>query len=63
MTETEPQQHKGQWYQGYTINAVNIEQRFQAKYGYPPAKIIITDGGILVGPVKEHQHDSINHSR
>jgi len=61
MSEQEPQQHKGQWYQGYSISAVNIEQRFQTKYGYPPDKIIITGGGILAGPIREHKHREYKH--
>lgn len=62
MTETELQQRKGQWYQGYSLSTTDIEKRFQAKYGYLPDKIIITGGGILVGPIVGEKHDSIgNH--
>jgi hypothetical protein len=43
----------GEIYQGFMHGVQNIEALFKAKFGREPARIIVTGGGVLAGPITE----------
>lgn len=58
MSEAQLAKYRGKLFQLYSLSAVDIENRFRAKYGYQPETIIVTGGGIFAGPVVENDNDS-----
>jgi aspartokinase-like uncharacterized kinase len=58
MSESQLAKHRGKLFQLYSLSAVNVEERFKNKFGYPPEIIVITGGGIFAGPIQENGHDS-----
>ena len=58
MGEGQLSKYRGMLFQLYSLSAVNVEERFKTKYGYGPEVIVVTGGGIFVGPVQEQRDDS-----
>lgn len=41
----------GEEYQGYDLADEDVAALFKEKYGYPPARVIVTGGAVLAGPI------------
>jgi hypothetical protein len=41
----------GEIYQGFMHGVQNVEWLFKAKFGREPARVIMTGGGVLAGPI------------